>query len=152
MAFDPKWTVGWKLNDLISMATKMGFKVNVLDISNIPTQKKFKYYRYICSIPNNIPDSSHINVKVEMLCKEKKRNVVERNGSENYVVAYVYKSSDYFPQDITTTISSSPSPEIYQLPQRYNSSKLPPTEKTQLQLVPKQRHLFRTKQTSVDNS
>lgn len=151
MAFDPKWTVGWKLNDLISMATKVGFKVNVLDISNIPTQKKFEYYRYICSIPNHIPDSSHINVKVEMvMCKEKKRNVVERNGSDNYVVTYIYKLSDYSPQHIKTTIS----PEIYKLPQRHNSNELPQTEKTKLQITPKQRHLFRknNKQTSVEHS
>lgn len=37
MAFDPKWIVGWRLEELYHVAKNNGFTVNIVKINNIPT-------------------------------------------------------------------------------------------------------------------
>ena len=37
MAFDPKWTVGWRLEELYHVAKNNGFTVNIVKINDIPT-------------------------------------------------------------------------------------------------------------------
>ena len=37
MAFDPKWTVGWNMTDLHTVAQRNGYRVNVLKFNNNPT-------------------------------------------------------------------------------------------------------------------
>lgn len=81
MAFDPKWTVGWTLDELKTVAQKMDFRVNVLDIDDNPTPLKRVYLKYV--LTQTVGSlSPHINVKVKTLPNSK--------TVTSYVVSHVY--------------------------------------------------------------
>ena len=50
MAFDPKWTVGWTLDELQAVVGRMRFQVNVLDVDDNPTPLKRDYWKYVLTV------------------------------------------------------------------------------------------------------
>lgn len=83
MAFDPKWTVGWTLDELQAVVGRMGFQVNVLDVDDNPTPLKRDYWKYVLTVGSLSSLSSHINIKVKTLSNSK-------FTTSWYVVSYVY--------------------------------------------------------------
>jgi len=92
MAFDPRWTVGWRLSELVAVAQRLKFFVHVLEHNRQPTALHAAYCRRFA---RQRPPQTHINVKTE-----------GEPGAR--VVTYVYTAAEFPAPKLSLPLVSTP--------------------------------------------
>ena len=125
MAFDPKWTVGWNVKDLYTVAQRNGFRVNVIKVNNIPTPLSTNWKTLM-----TLKDGPFINVCIEQkgslnvvsnIIPDSVMNNREEKGKERENRSDECNGIDFrrrFMRDSSKQI------ELYRIPQRRQKKKI----------------------------